>query len=110
MPGRQLLAGLEISLAGCEFGDDLAAMRDRDDAAGLLRALHLEIDPAAEIPDRVSDPRLHALPQSQILNGGRVGPGLALVCSESVQSLFKAQGWQGDVYHVGKSFHRSDPI
>ena len=33
------------------FGDDLAAMRDRDDAAGSLRSPYLEFDPAADIAD-----------------------------------------------------------
>src|SRR3954463_12286042 len=58
VPGRQLLAGFQIGLTEGEFGDDLATMRDGDDAAGLLRMLHLQFDPAAEVTDRARYPRL----------------------------------------------------
>ena len=41
------------------FGDDLAPMRNGDDAAGLLRRPQLEFDPGADVADRGLQPRLH---------------------------------------------------
>jgi hypothetical protein len=47
------------------FSDDLAAMRDSDDAAGLLRRPELEFDPVADISDCGLHPWLHMRPQCQ---------------------------------------------
>ena len=53
---RQFLAAVEIGVAEGVFGDHLAAMGDRDDAAGLLRRAKLEFDPAADVIDRGLQP------------------------------------------------------
>src|SRR4051812_17084102 len=45
-------------------------------------------------------------PNSRMLNDGRVGPGLALADRKHVQRT----RMPGEVYHAGKSNHRSDPI
>ena len=55
----ELFAGGEIGVAEREFRDDLAAIRDRDDAAGPLRGPHLEFDPVADVADRGLQPWFH---------------------------------------------------
>jgi hypothetical protein len=57
----QLFAGDEVGRPEGVFGNDLAAMRDRDDAAGLLRGPQLKFDPAADVVCRELQPRLHVL-------------------------------------------------
>src|SRR3569833_4187844 len=47
--GRELLACIEIGLAECGLGDDLAAVGDRDDATRLLRRLDLECEPVDRV-------------------------------------------------------------
>src|SRR5439155_18362519 len=76
VPRRELFAGRQTGLAEGELGDDLAAICYGDDAAGLLRALHLEFDPAAEISDRVRYPRLHA-PSPELSLFSSTSPGNA---------------------------------
>src|SRR5260370_10350456 len=56
---RQLFAGREVGVAERVFGDDLAAMRDGDDAAWLLRCTHLKFDPVTDVDDRGLQPRFH---------------------------------------------------
>jgi hypothetical protein len=56
---RQLFAGGEIGNAERMFGDDLTAMRDRDDAAGPLRRLNLKLEPIADVADRGLLPGFH---------------------------------------------------
>src|SRR5258708_27625085 len=55
----ELFARGEVGMAECGFGDDLATMRDCDDAAGVLRRPQLEFDPAANVSDGGLDPWLH---------------------------------------------------
>ena len=64
----QLFAGFEIGVAERMFGDDLAAIRDRDDAAGLLRRPHLKLEPTADIVDRGLLPGFHVRRPLLILN------------------------------------------
>jgi hypothetical protein len=52
--------------AGCEIGGAEgalqhhgAAVRERDDAARLLRYLHLEIEPARDVVERCGEPAVH---------------------------------------------------
>src|SRR4051812_7884530 len=56
----QRLAGSEIGMAERVFGDDLAAVCDSQDAAGMLRGPQLEFDPVADIANRGPQPCLHA--------------------------------------------------
>ena len=58
----QLLAGVEIGEAECMLGDDLAAMGEGDDDAGLLECRLLEFDPGADVVDRGSQPIVHCAP------------------------------------------------
>jgi hypothetical protein len=55
----QLFAGFEIGVAERMFGDDLAAMRDRDDATGPLRGPQLKFEPAADVVHRGLLPGFH---------------------------------------------------
>jgi hypothetical protein len=47
----ELFAGSEVGVAERGFGDDLAPMRNGDDAAGLLRRPQLKFDPVADLSD-----------------------------------------------------------
>ena len=64
----QLFARDEIGVAERMLGHDLAAVRDRDDAAGLLRRPHLKFDPAADVIDRALLPDSISAVLSLILN------------------------------------------
>src|SRR6202165_3859116 len=55
----KLLAANEVGVAERVFADDLAAMRDGDDAARLLRRPQLKFDPVAYVSDRGLHPRFH---------------------------------------------------
>ena len=55
----ELFAGSEVGMSERVFGDDLAAMGDGDDAAGLLGGPHLKFDPATNVADRGLHPRFH---------------------------------------------------
>src|SRR5882757_6731682 len=59
----KLFAGRQVGVTECVFSDDLAAMRDSDDAAGLLRPPHLEFDPVADISGCGLHPWLHMRPK-----------------------------------------------
>src|ERR1700681_1114571 len=59
----KLFAGSQVGMAERVFSDDLAAMRDSDDAAGLLRRPQLEFDPVAGISDCGLQPWLHMRPK-----------------------------------------------
>src|SRR5258708_6415897 len=55
----ELFASSQVGVAGRVFGDDLAAMGDRDDTAGPLRRAHLKFDPTADVSDRGRQPWFH---------------------------------------------------
>ncbi len=57
--GGQLFAGIEIGASESVFGDQVAAIGDRDDAAGLLNALQLKFQPVGDVVHRVFQPWLH---------------------------------------------------
>ncbi len=59
MARGELLAGVEIGETEGMLGDDLAAMDEGDDEAGLLDGRQLEFDPGADVVDRGSQPRVH---------------------------------------------------
>ena len=75
----ELFAGGEIGVAERVFSDDLAAMRDSDDAAGLLRASQLEFDPVADVADRGLQPWFHVcdLPECRWLQRSAIYPNSA---------------------------------
>jgi hypothetical protein len=55
----QLFAGGEIGMPECVLGDELAAVRDGDDAPRLLRRTYLKSDPITNVSDRGLQPRFH---------------------------------------------------
>src|SRR6266550_2691121 len=61
--GGKLFTASQVGEAERVFSDDLAAMRDSDDAAGLLRRPQLEFDPVADISDCGLHPWLHMRPK-----------------------------------------------
>ena len=70
---RERFAGVEIGGAEGALQHDLAAMRDRDDAARLLRGLHLEFEPARDVVERGGEPAVHGVPRSP--DGAKRNPG-----------------------------------
>src|SRR5260221_14227958 len=55
----ELFASRQIGVARRVFGDDLAAMGDRDDTARPLRRANLKFDPTADVSDRGRQPWFH---------------------------------------------------
>ncbi|MGX1232121.1 hypothetical protein AB7M71_005213 [Bradyrhizobium japonicum] len=56
------LASVEIGNTKGVLGDDLAAIGECDDDAGLLDCRQLVFDPGADVVDRGSQPRIHCAP------------------------------------------------
>src|SRR5258707_13853615 len=56
----KLFPGSQVGVAERVFSDDLAAMRDSDEAAWLLRCPQLEFDPVANISYRGFQPSVQA--------------------------------------------------
>jgi hypothetical protein len=59
MARRERLAGREIRRAEGPLENDLAAVGDCQQAAGLLARLHLEFDPAGKVVERDAEPAVH---------------------------------------------------
>ena len=66
---RERLAAAEIGEAQGPLPDELAAMRDRGDAAGPLVRAHLEVEPLRNVVERSAEPAFHPCPPKS--SGGR---------------------------------------
>jgi hypothetical protein len=69
---RQRHGARQIGEAEGLLVDQLAAMRDRGDAAGPLERAHLEFEPLRNVVERRREPAFHAIPPMRVQSRGRL--------------------------------------